>query len=439
MEVRIAFPKRPNALPFVYFVTFLFGAILPKELVGFKSDKFLAPHKLGWALFEKRFDAFRVIVREPRGGDREALRFEQHFERRNVHRLEHFLGKHQRIGCRGRQFQRQRAGFGLELAVGHHFHYDAHLLRFRRGQLACGIHQLLGARDAEVLREQEYRAAVGRQADLLERHHQVGGFGSDDKVARERNAGADAGGGPAHRGNHRLFQVVQALDHALMALRAFAAGKDIAVAHGADVATRAERTSRADHDYAARSVVAAERGKGFGKLVVHLAGQGVQLVGAIERHGRDAVFFGDYDGHDVYSAFTPANLITLAHFSISLRRKTAYWSSVLPTGSEPSAVKRSLSSGECTILITSELILAMISRGVLAGAPSPFHATASKPLIPASSMVARSGKAFERCMLVTASARSLPPLISGNAEVTPLKMRSMWPPARSMSAGALPL
>src|SRR3990172_5856974 len=131
-------------------------------------DTTLASQKSGWPLFEKRLDAFRVIVGEPRAADREDFHLEQHFERRHVHRLEHFLGQHQRVGRRLRQLERQRLRRGLEFAVGHHFHDDAHLLRFSGGKLARGIHELLGARDAEMLREQEYCAAVGRQAGFLE-------------------------------------------------------------------------------------------------------------------------------------------------------------------------------------------------------------------------------------------------------------------------------
>jgi hypothetical protein len=112
--------------------------------------------------------------------------------------------------------------------------------------------------------------------------------------------------------------------------------------------------------------------------------------------------------------------MTFAHLATSRRRNAAYSSGVLPTGSDPSALSRSLNSGEPIILRTSALIFAMMSRGVLAGALRPFQATASNPFKPDSSSVGTSGKVGVRFKLVTASTRSFPPRISAIADVRPL-------------------
>jgi hypothetical protein len=63
--------------------------------------------------------------------------------------------------------------------------------------------------------------------------------------------------------------------------------------------------------------------------------------------------------------------ITLTHFSSSVLICVANSSGVLPTGSKPSATKRSFTSGYAMLLAISRLRCVMISPGVPAGKKTP--------------------------------------------------------------------
>src|SRR6185436_12702978 len=69
-----------------------------------------------------------------------------------------------------------------------------------------------------------------------------------------------------------------------------------------------------------------------------------------------------------WSAFTPAVLMTLAHLAISESRKRAACSGLLPTGSMPIWLKRSLMSDSLIALAVSAARRLTISRGVPPGA-----------------------------------------------------------------------
>ncbi|SDH74844.1 hypothetical protein SAMN05444748_102305 [Variovorax sp. OV700] len=81
-----------------------------------------------------------------------------------------------------------------------------------------------------------------------------------------------------------------------------------------------------------------------------------------------------------------------------------------PIGSAPIARILSPKSGDLMILTISAFSFATMSFGVPAGASTPTHVPMSKPLSPASSS-GTSGSTAERLAVVTASARSLPPLM----------------------------
>ncbi len=78
-----------------------------------------------------------------------------------------------------------------------------------------------------------------------------------------------------------------------------------------------------------------------------------------------------------------------------------------------------------------------MSAGVPFGAPTPYHWLASKPGRK-SPTVGTSGNASERVAVVTASGRSLPPLMYSIAAGTVLNTSCTWPPSRSASAGPNP-
>ena len=87
----------------------------------------------------------------------------------------------------------------------------------------------------------------------------------------------------------------------------------------------------------------------------------------------------------------------------------------MPDGSKPSDSTFSFTSGNCRIAAISRCSRFTISFGVPAGTSTPCMVSASCPLTPSSSSVGTSGSAAARLSEVTASARSLPSLISAVA------------------------
>ena len=94
--------------------------------------------------------------------------------------------------------------------------------------------------------------------------------------------------------------------------------------------------------------------------------------------------------------------------------------------------------GAATAAWVSALALRMMSGGVFAGAKSAYHEDTSNPGTPDSAMVGNSGIAGMRFALVTASARSLPALMSGITAPMLLNITSTLPGTRSWSAGPAP-
>jgi hypothetical protein len=77
--------------------------------------------------------------------------------------------------------------------------------------------------------------------------------------------------------------------------------------------------------------------------------------------------------------------------------------------------------------------------GVPAGAIRPNQPEFSKPGKPLSATVGTSGSILDRSALVTASARSLPPVTSGVAAPMLPTTTCTWPAIRSVSAADSPL
>src|SRR6202045_1898741 len=81
----------------------------------------------------------------------------------------------------------------------------------------------------------------------------------------------------------------------------------------------------------------------------------------------------------------------------------------------------------------------MTSAGVLAGANRPYQLSAAYPATPASATVGNVGNAGERSADVTAIARNWPASTSDAALATVVNITWIWPPIRSVMAGAAPL
>src|SRR5262249_45760526 len=111
-----------------------------------------------------------------------------------------------------------------------------------------------------------------------------------------------------------------------------------------------------------------------------------------------------------HSGLMPANLITLAHFSVSSAMNFPNSGGVIGIGTPPRSASRALSLGSLRTALISLLSFSTISAGVSFGTPTPCHELASSTGTK-SPTVGRSGSASERFAVFTASARSLPSLM----------------------------
>src|SRR5580704_4371655 len=132
-----------------------------------------------------------------------------------------------------------------------------------------------------------------------------------------------------------------------------------------------------------------------------------------------------------------ANLITLAHFSVSAVMNFWHSAGVIGMGMMPRSANRALSLGSARTALTSLLSIAVISAGVPFGAPSPCQVRASNPGT-YSPTVGKSGSASARDAIVTASGRSIPLLIYPSVDWIGSNTTWTWPAIRSVNSGAEP-
>jgi hypothetical protein len=100
---------------------------------------------------------------------------------------------------------------------------------------------------------------------------------------------------------------------------------------------------------------------------------------------------------------------------------------------------RDVTSDIAKIVLMSRLSASIIARGVAAGATNPFHAIASNPGKPLSSIVGRSRSAGQRSRLVTASSFIRPACTTGNSVVGFDITACTSPAAVACTAGGAPL
>src|SRR5258708_6721900 len=139
------------------------------------------------------------------------------------------------------------------------------------------------------------------------------------------------------------------------------------------------------------------------------------------------------------SAFTPAAVMTLAHFAISLSRNCTASSPVLPTGMMPIWLKRSFMSDSLIAFTVSALNRLTISRGVPAGAMNSTQVEDSSGGPPASVMVGTSGAPWIRFAENIASALIFPPRTCGMSVLGTSTRTWISFAITAVRAGAVPL
>src|SRR6516164_4378749 len=148
-------------------------------------------------------------------------------------------------------------------------------------------------------------------------------------------------------------------------------------------------------------------------------------------------FYERFEGLPDQSALTPANFTTLADFSVSSARSLPKSADEPGRAVAPNSANRAFILGSARAALISLLSLSTISAGVLFDAPTPVQKLDSYPGTN-SATVGMSGNTGERVAVVTASARSLPPLTYSIDEDMVANMTCTCPPSRSTSAGPAP-
>jgi hypothetical protein len=108
------------------------------------------------------------------------------------------------------------------------------------------------------------------------------------------------------------------------------------------------------------------------------------------------------------------------------------------SGSTASTESRSRSSGSRSTATCVSLRRRTTSSAIPAGPTEPYHCIASNPLKPDSSSVGTSFSCALRARPVTARARTRPERRCGSAAASPGNIACVWPPIRSVNAGAMP-
>src|SRR5690606_1843851 len=143
--------------------------------------------------------------------------------------------------------------------------------------------------------------------------------------------------------------------------------------------------------------------QGLRGVGAHHHGRQVQDAQARERAGGS--------GRSAHCFWIPASSISFFHLPSSATVKLPSSSGVLPKASKPSCDTRSRKAALLAVPASARLSAPTTSRGVPAGANTPFHEVMSKPF---SSGVSATGgsslKSLVRSLVVTAMARILPAL-----------------------------
>src|SRR5882757_3486130 len=137
---------------------------------------------------------------------------------------------------------------------------------------------------------------------------------------------------------------------------------------------------------------------------------------------------------EAHSGLMPANLITLAHFSVSSAISLPKSAGEPTIGEAPSSESRASILGSARAALISLLSRSTISAGVFLGAPMPYHALASKPGT-VSLTVGTPFNISEGLLPVTAKGRSLPALTYSMDAGMVANIICTCPPSKSVNAG----
>src|SRR5439155_15554542 len=167
-----------------------------------------------------------------------------------------------------------------------------------RAELASGREPLERASRPEDASDEIGAARVGDEADVDERGDEARRVGRDTDVARAGDGDARAGGDAVDRGDHRLLERANRKDVRVVVVAQ--AGGDVpgGLAELRQVLSHAEPAPGPGQDDGANVRISGLL-EGAGEGPVHLSGEGVEDVRAVERNRQDLALATRLDhGHD---------------------------------------------------------------------------------------------------------------------------------------------
>ena len=166
-----------------------------------------------------------------------------------------------------------------------------------QGFLGChrraGQHHLQGAPGADQARQPEAGAPVGNQAELDPGGGQRGVGGGESQVAGQCERQPGAGGNAVDRRHRQSGKRLQRQHDLVADAQQLAKAGLITAAlqahHMVDVGAGAERPALAGHDDRTDAIVGRRGLDVLEELFAHVAGQGVELLGSVQRDPRHQV------------------------------------------------------------------------------------------------------------------------------------------------------
>ncbi|MCY1541958.1 hypothetical protein D9M68_776770 [compost metagenome] len=179
----------------------------------------------------------------------------------------------------------------IERLVRHALPDQSPILRLLGAELVAQHRQAHGAGAADQARQRERAAGVGDEPQPAERLNEAGRCLGNDNIAGESQVGARPGRHAVHTHHDGHGQGVQAahqrrveLVDGLAQVGRRAVGGRLALAQVLAGAEAAARAGQHQHARAFRF----NAGQGVGHLAMHIGGEAVQFVGAVQRQARDA-------------------------------------------------------------------------------------------------------------------------------------------------------
>ena len=195
------------------------------------------------------------------------------------------LGVLQRLRRLGGQFRPQLQRLVAQLVVAAPVGHQTHAFRLVGGQGVAGEQQAVGVLAPQQGRQNQAGAGFRHQAQVDEGGVETGAVRGDHQIAVQQQGGADAGGVAVHRRDHRLVQLDQPV-HQIhrRALLAVLARLRIRVQEVADVVAGGEGAALGVQQQGGEVVPVPVVVHGAADIPVHLAAQGVELVGPVQGH-----------------------------------------------------------------------------------------------------------------------------------------------------------